>query len=204
QYYDVETGLHYNYFRYYDPSTGRYMTSDPVGLSGGLNTYSYALNNPLYWSDPLGLDVLVTLYKGQNGNVFNHIGIGTTSGPNAKQTFGLAPNSGIGLFSPVPGHLSIDGGEPLATLTISATPEQDALVNTYNDAASNNPDARYSLLWDSCVDHVRGALSAGGIGIPTPVVGSGRNKRRSMQGQNTNLPNTIFKALSPLGAVVYH
>jgi RHS repeat-associated protein len=36
QYYDQETGLHYNYFRYYDPATGRYLTSDPVGLDGGL------------------------------------------------------------------------------------------------------------------------------------------------------------------------
>ncbi|HHJ39739.1 MAG TPA: RHS repeat-associated core domain-containing protein [Methylothermaceae bacterium] len=49
----------YNYFRYYDPATGRYITSDPIGLRGGLNTYTYALNNPLYWNDPFGLDVEV-------------------------------------------------------------------------------------------------------------------------------------------------
>lgn len=59
QYYDEETRLHYNYFRYYDPSTGRYITSDPIGLAGGLNTYSYALNNPLYWIDPDGLNAAV-------------------------------------------------------------------------------------------------------------------------------------------------
>jgi RHS repeat-associated protein len=55
QYYDAETGLHYNYYRYYDPQSGRYITSDPIGLEGGLNTYSYVGNNPVFDIDPLGL-----------------------------------------------------------------------------------------------------------------------------------------------------
>ena len=55
QYADAETGTHYNYYRDYDPATGRYLTSDPIGLQGGLNTYRYAENDPLGMSDPLGL-----------------------------------------------------------------------------------------------------------------------------------------------------
>jgi RHS repeat-associated protein len=54
QYYDNETGLHYNYFRTYDPSTGRYLESDPIGVDGGLNTYGYALQNPLSYVDFFG------------------------------------------------------------------------------------------------------------------------------------------------------
>jgi len=55
QYFDQETQLHYNYFRYYDPQTGRYITSDPIGLSGGINTFGYVQGDPLGWIDPFGL-----------------------------------------------------------------------------------------------------------------------------------------------------
>ena len=55
QYYEEETGLYYNYFRDYDPSTGRYTTSDPIGLDGGLNTYLYVNANPLVFTDRKGL-----------------------------------------------------------------------------------------------------------------------------------------------------
>jgi len=57
QYFDAETGLHYNYFRDYDPSGGRYIESDAIDLSGGLNTYVYGVSSPVVYVDPLGLRV---------------------------------------------------------------------------------------------------------------------------------------------------
>ena len=61
QYYDKGTGLHYNYFRDYDPRTGRYLQSDPIGLQGGLNTYGYVGGNPVNWVDPDGRNPLLLL-----------------------------------------------------------------------------------------------------------------------------------------------
>jgi len=54
QYYDAETGLHYNYFRDYHPAIGRYVQSDPVGLKAGNNTYAYVGGNPANLIDPKG------------------------------------------------------------------------------------------------------------------------------------------------------
>ncbi|MGZ7460264.1 RHS repeat domain-containing protein, partial [Pseudomonas sp. Ma2-10] len=55
QYFDAETGLHYNRHRYYNPGTGRFLTPDPIKLAGGLNNYQY-VPNPTGWVDPLGLN----------------------------------------------------------------------------------------------------------------------------------------------------
>ncbi|MBF1277589.1 MAG: RHS domain-containing protein, partial [Neisseria sp.] len=54
QYYDEESGLHYNRFRYYDPEIGRFVSQDLIGLRGGMNLFEYA-PNPILWVDPLGL-----------------------------------------------------------------------------------------------------------------------------------------------------
>jgi RHS repeat-associated protein len=72
QYYDAETGLIHNGFRDYDPATGRYVESDPIGLRGGVNTFAYAFSQPHRFVDQLGLDSV--LMDPQPGNLGNTIG----------------------------------------------------------------------------------------------------------------------------------
>lgn len=56
QYFDAESGLHYNHYRYYEYSIGRYLRADPIGINGGLSIYAYSDPNPINTIDPLGLD----------------------------------------------------------------------------------------------------------------------------------------------------
>jgi RHS repeat-associated protein len=98
QYYDAETNLLYNNQRYYDAQSGRYLQSDRIGLSGGINTYTYVDNNPLRYIDPLGL--LGLWIEGSSpGEPGPHqsLGIGDPNGANQTYSFGvMAGQSPIG------------------------------------------------------------------------------------------------------------
>jgi RHS repeat-associated protein len=78
QFYDQNAKLHYNYFRDYDPNTGRYIESDPIGLRSGINTYAYVGGNPIKWVDAKGQESSST----DNGIPNNVVPNASVPGPN--------------------------------------------------------------------------------------------------------------------------
>jgi RHS repeat-associated protein len=122
QYYDPETGLHYNYFRYYNPPIGRYLTPDPIGLEGGINLWLYATNNPVKFVDPYGLLISHLIEAGigivKGGGTGTLIGgtIGGVVGNMIFPGYGIIPGAIVGgaigsLFDPsYAGQLNYDEG----------------------------------------------------------------------------------------------
>jgi len=126
QYFDEETNLHYNHFRYYDPELGRYIASDPIGLFAGTNTYSYANQNSLSFYDPYGLDVL----NNSPGPVI--VKGGGRNEPNGRQTTdGLVTTIGPGETFP--------GGQD-ALMTNQGPNAGDVFKTVNNIDAIVNPD----------------------------------------------------------------
>ena len=110
QYADLESGLSNNYFRDYDPSLGRYVQSDPIGLAGGSNQFAYAYSNPTKFSDSTGLcpPCVLGIAGGIIGGVSAYSGTLATGASPAQAlaagvigagTGALAGSTGLGLFS---------------------------------------------------------------------------------------------------------
>jgi RHS repeat-associated protein len=178
--YLAETPINQNYFRDYDSLTGRYTESDPLGLRGGLNTYSYDLSSPVLHRDPLGLDVYVYDYFDEvfgEGHVRLRVNNNGGSGCGCS-TYGFYPKNqnawrrseeAAGLD--VPGVVNPDDmTQARNTLLIRTTPQQDAAVQKFINNRMRNP-GMYNLYQRQCTDFVKDALRAAGIPVPGDAPG---------------------------------
>ena len=120
QHYDEETGLHYNFFRYYDPDIGRFTQQDPIGLMGGGNLYVFAPNNQ-QWIDPLGLNSLAQCLNPANTIQCAEAGMISAPPVTAPTTVGGVTKGALAT------------GTGIAAISISkVSPDAIALSNAHN------------------------------------------------------------------------
>lgn len=154
---DRETGAHYNYLRdNYFPELGRYGQSDPIGLAGGINTYSYVAGNPLVSVDPLGLDTAF-VYNGPtfpNGsNPFGHTGMATTG----SGIYSYGNSTGLG--SSFTDYLQRQSAiRNTAVVVIPTTPDQEnKILEYFKQFTDPNAGINYS---ETCAARTAKGLSA--------------------------------------------
>ncbi len=166
QYFDEETGLHYNRFRYYNPNTGQFITQDPIGLLGGVNNYQYA-PNPVGWVDPFGLSCkegYAIVRQLENGHAEGHLTVEIVmNGINYathqvitsddKSTTSIRRAGGVN-------SEAIDKGIVVHEARI-ALPNAEAAFRAQKDLV-NADLGKYDLIENSCYSHVFDVLEAGG------------------------------------------
>jgi RHS repeat-associated protein len=190
QYRDAETGLFYNYYRDYDPQTGRYVQSDPIGLAGGVNPYLYVGGKPLSFIDALGLETtIVTTYDKAYGVEYGSHSALHVATPGQPQFLydpagsyqpGGVPRPEAGFFEGRSAHLDSyvrfhqSTGSRVELTRLNTTPAQEAAIKA---RAIEIGDPRGFSCARSVSDALRGVCGIGGSGFP------GRLNRQGQEAQ---------------------
>ncbi|MEH6610341.1 MAG: RHS repeat-associated core domain-containing protein [Halioglobus sp.] len=162
QYFDEETNLHQNYFRDYDPKIGRYVQSDPIGLQGGLNTYTYLSSNTLNDIDPSGL-VCVNCAAALIG-----AGVGAISGATGALATGGNPWSSAAIGAAVGAATAFVN----PALTFSGAAARGAFTGAVSNAVGQGSGGG-SFNWGSFLGSTIGGSYTGAITLGAgPVSGA--------------------------------
>ncbi len=205
QYYDQETGLHYNYFRYYDPTTGRYVTPDPIGLEGGTNLWPYVANNPGNYIDPSGLWGFGAIVSGSAEGGIVVAGAGATGSAGGGIFWGgssgttLGGFASFGAFAGGPGWgvssaPSPCGGTTVAGGAYAGIGRGAFLTNATNASQLSGPFDTYSFNLGIGPIQVSGqfGISAEGIAIGSLTYGPGSGWGVSGSGYPTSAKTKTF------------
>jgi RHS repeat-associated protein len=144
QYFDAETGNNYNLNRHYNPTGGRYIEADPIGLDGGINPFIYVRNNPLRWIDPEGLQVSIIITAGTwYGHTAIQVGNTVYSNgrydPTSLSSYGMSGNNIMTTWSYnnyIQHYQSQGRSSTVYVLNLSAS--QQALLQAYFQNLMNN------------------------------------------------------------------
>ena len=144
QYYDAETGLNYNYYRDYNPTIGRYIEADRIGLLGGINLFVYAGSNSVNYGDPLGLN---TIAIGAGIGTLIEPGLGTAIG--AAIGAGVAVGTAVAIYSrghndPITGLAPVDPGRDCDKKCKPCPPDSIVWDHTHLDGTRNG----HQIVWN--------------------------------------------------------
>ncbi|WP_148830104.1 RHS repeat domain-containing protein, partial [Xanthomonas sontii] len=151
-----QSGLYYYRARYYQPNLARFISEDPIGLAGGINSYAYVAGSPVLQVDPLGLATVVFLSGSIDSNPFGHIAVATTGA--GIYSYGTVDPYGGSVGAYLKSQLK---DRFVEAVVINTTPLQEALIRRSMEKNVGN----YSVFSHNCSTAVGDALRSSGLNV---------------------------------------